>query len=400
MAPVSRANTIPTPVETRSPNLLLSIIATIIVVIVILFQVSRISRDIGTVQVFAGSLANGNFTISPLAIQSEDELGQMGNSLNHMYDSNKEVITNIKYHATNISESSEKLRDAATVLSNKFVEIRSFMNEVNNSMLSTSAATEQVNASTEEVLSNVNILASETAKGMQMAQEIRLRATKVGDSSRSAYDSATKLTSQFEERLRLSIENAKVVESIGELANVISGIANQINLLSLNASIEAARAGDAGRGFAVVASEIGTLAGNTSEAVSQIQATISDVKAAFSGLVNNARGILDFVQNTVAPDYNNFVSISEQYSKDAQEFDATSNEISNMSESIKCIMQEVTAAVQSIAEATENTTELSSDINNSIEVVSSHVQGITDMSDSQEKIVKDLNIVVNKFTLE
>jgi methyl-accepting chemotaxis protein len=71
-----------------------------------------------------------------------------------------------------------------------------------------------------------------------------------------------------------------------------------------------------------------------------------------------------------------------------------------MSEAIKHIMQEVTDAVQSIAEATESTTELSSDISASIEVVSEHVLDITDMSDAQEKIVKDLNNVVDKFTLE
>ncbi|MCR5418244.1 MAG: methyl-accepting chemotaxis protein, partial [Lachnospiraceae bacterium] len=379
---------------------LVSIIAIIVVVLIILLQVSTIAKGIGAVSKFAGSLAKGDFTIDPLVVKTEDELGQMGDSLNNMYDSNKEVITNIKYRATEIDQSSEMLRDAANVLSDKFAEIRKFMNEVNTAMLSTSAATEQVNASTEEVLSNVNLLAAETAKGMEMAQEIKVRATKVGDNSRSAYDSATKLSGQFEERLKLSIENAKIVESIGELANVISGIADQINLLSLNASIEAARAGDAGRGFAVVATEIGSLAGSTSEAVGQIQSTIADVKNAFGELVKDAQGMLDFVQNTVAPDYSNFVSVSEQYGNDAQEFDTTSQEISDMSESIKHIMQEVTDAVQSITEATESTTELSSEINEPIEVVSGHVTGITDMSDSQESIVKDLNHVVGKFTLE
>ena len=379
---------------------LVSVIAIIVVVLIILLQVGSIAKGIGAVHQFAGALAKGDFTVAPLVVKTEDELGQMGDSLNNMYDSNKEVITNIKNRAAEIDVSSEKLRESANVLSNKFEEIHRFMSDVSSAMLSTSAATEQVNASTEEVLSNVNLLASETAKGMEMAQEIKARATKVGDDSRSAYDSATKLSGQFEERLSLSIENAKIVESIGELADVISGIAEQINLLSLNASIEAARAGDAGRGFAVVATEIGSLAGSTSEAVGQIQSTIADVKAAFGDLVKDAQGMLDFVQNTVAPDYSNFVSVSEQYGKDAQEFDLTSHEISDMSESIKHIMQEVTEAVQSITEATESTTELSSDINESIEVVSVQVSDITDMSDSQEKIVKDLNLVVDKFTLE
>ena len=377
-----------------------SVIAIIAVILIVLLQVSSIAKGIGAVQKFAGSLADGNFTIDPLVVKTQDELGQMGDSLNLMFDNNKDVITNIKYRTMEIDGASERLRDAANILSDKFGEIQKFMNDVNTAMLSTSAATQEVNASTEEVLSNVNLLASESGKSMQMAREIKSRANKVGENSRSSYESATKLSGQFEDRLKLSIENAKVVESIGELANVISGIAEQINLLSLNASIEAARAGEAGRGFAVVATEIGSLAGNTSEAVGQIQSTISEVKNAFGELVKDAEGMLGFVQNTVAPDYSNFVTVAEQYGKDAEEFDATANEISNMSEAIKHIMQEVTDAVQSIAEATENTTELSSDISASIEVVSEHVLDITDMSDAQEKIVKDLNQVVDQFTLE
>lgn len=379
--------------------LILSLLALIAMVIVILLQVNSISKGIGAVQHFAGSLADGDFTIEPLKVTSEDELGRMGDSLNHMYNSNKDVIANIKNRAVEIEESGVKLNDAAELLSEKFKDIHSITRDVNSAMLSTSAATEEVNASAEEVLSNINILATETSKSMDMAQEIMVRAKQVGNSSRNAYSSATNLSQKFEEKLKVSIENAGIVESIGEMANVISEIAEQINLLSLNASIEAARAGDAGRGFAVVASEIGYLAGSTSDAVDKIQSTISRVKDAFSELLSNAEGMLGFMQNTVEPDYNDFVKIAEQYRKDAEEFDATANEISEMSELIRTIMQEVTDAVQNIAEATEDTTKLSSEISSNIEVVSEYVSDISNMSDTQDMIVKDLNQVVDKFTL-
>ena len=170
-------------------------------------------------------------------------------------------------------------------------------------------------------------------------------------------------------------------------------------MLSLNASIEAARAGEAGRGFAVVASEIGQLSVSTSKAVEEIKTTIDEVKLAFSGIANDASALLGFVQDTVAPDYSNFVEVAEQYGRDAEAIDETSNQIFTMSESIKQIMQEVTYAIQSIAEATENTTELSSDIMGSIDIVSEDVSDISDMSDKQDVIVQNLNEVVGKFTL-
>ena len=376
-----------------------SLVALLAAVVIVLFQVRSIANSIRMVQIFAGALAGGDFTVDSIQVKSQDELGNMGTSLNQMYDSNKGVINNIKEHAEEIGTSSKRLRDAATNLTEKFREIQRYMNDVNTAMLSSSAATEEVNASTEEVLSNVNLLAEQTHGSMEMAQNIRERATEIGRNSRESFDSATKLSGQFEERLQESIEKAKVVECIGDLASVISGIAEEINLLSLNASIEAARAGEAGRGFAVVASEIGQLSVSTSKAVEEIKTTIDEVKIAFSGIANDASALLGFVQDTVAPDYSNFVEVAEQYGRDAEAIDETSNQIFTMSESIKQIMQEVTYAIQSIAEATENTTELSSDIMGSIDIVSDDVSDISDMSDKQDVIVQNLNEVVGKFTL-
>lgn len=377
-----------------------SAVAIIASVIAILLQVRAISRSISMVQLFAGSLAGGDFTVEPMEVKRVDELGTMSNSLNQMYDSNKGVINNIKVHAGEIDDSSATLRDASVTLAEKFNEMQKYMNDVNEAMLSTSAATEEVNASTEEVLSNVNLLATETDGSMQMARDIRGRASAVSESSRKSFESANELSNKFESRLQVSIENAKVVESIGELANVISEIAEQINLLSLNASIEAARAGEAGRGFAVVASEIGSLAGNTAEAVGQIQATISDVKTAFGGLAEDAKDLLGFVQDTVAPDYSSFVEVAEQYGKDAEAIDDSSAKISNMAEAIKNIMQEVTDAIQNIAEATQSTTELSSSMVEDINTLSDNVDEISNLSDQQDGIVKELNTVVGKFILD
>lgn len=377
----------------------ISFIAIVIAVVIVLIQVRVIANSIGRVQKFAGSLAGGDFTVNPITVKSQDEIGNMSDSLNQMYDSNKGIISNIKEHSSSMDEASIKLREAAIVLADKFNEIKNYMNDVNGAMLSSSAATEEVNASTEEVLANVKLLATETEESMQMAKEIRERAKEVGESSNKSFETATALAEQFQTKLQVSIENAKVVESIGELANVISEIAEQINLLSLNASIEAARAGEAGKGFAVVAGEIGSLAGSTAEAVGQIQATISDVKEAFNGLETNASELLGFVQDTVSPDYQKFVEVARQYGEDATSIDESSDRISNMSYAIENIMQEVTDAIQNIAEAAQNTTELSSNIMEAITQLSGNVTDISDMSDRQDIIVKDLNDVVSKFTL-
>lgn len=376
------------------------IVALIVVALVIIFSVNSISKGLNRVKAFAGSLAEGDFTVDPIQVKTQDELGVMGGSLNAMYDSNKDVISNIAEHATDIDEASTKLRSATTELSENFAEIKKNIEEVNNAMMTTSAATEEVNASTEEVLSNVNLLTEETQNSTAMAQEIRGRAKEVGETSRKSFESASKLAKQFEERLAESIENAKVVSSIEEMANVISEIAEQINLLSLNASIEAARAGEAGKGFAVVASEIGSLATSTAEAVGQIQNTISQVQNAFDSLTNDAQNMLGFVVNDVTPDYSNFVEVAKQYGEDAASIERTAENISNMSDNIKQIMQEVTAAVQSIAEATQDTTEVSGNMTEKVVVVADHVDNVSEMAEKEDVIARELTGVVSRFKLE
>lgn len=375
-------------------------IALVCSVLAVILQITSVTRKIKKVQIFANALSEGDFTVERIKLDTADELGKMGGSLNNMYESNKGVIANISGKAEEISSSSEKLSSAAKQLMTQFESIETYMNQVNEDMMSASAATEEVNASTEEVNASVSMLAEETNASRNMANEIKGRASEIGKVSKNSYDNATQLSTRYEDSLTVSIENAKVVENIGRLAGIISEIAEQINLLSLNASIEAARAGEQGKGFAVVASEIGKLANETAQAVQEIQQTVSAVQSAFSGLTDESKAMVEFLKNTVTPDYNSFVEVAEQYGKDADSIEHTSNNISEMASNIRHIMQEVSEAIQNIAETSQNTAYNSSRILKSVTDVSEVVDDVSGMSRQQEEIAGTLNTVVGQFKLE
>jgi len=379
--------------------IIVCIIATILSIIVVLIQVKFLSARIKKVQSFAGVLAEGNYGVDSLEIIARDEFGDMGMSLNSMYEKNRDVLVEISDNAKTINSSSDELSSAANKLLSEFQNIEGYMSSVNEAMITASAATQQVSASADEVNSSAKVLNDEAAKSKKMADEIKSRAANVENLSHASYTNAVDLSDEYEQNLQKSIENAQVVEAIGRLAEVISNIAEQINLLSLNASIEAARAGEQGRGFAVVAGEIGKLAGQTATAVNEIQDTITKVQMAFGDLTTDSKKILSFINDVVTPDYGKFVEIAKQYGVDAKLIEGISGNISSMAKSIEETMNEVSTAIRNVNESTQITAESSSQSMQAVHNVSGVVTSVSDMSFHEKEISNNLKAVVERFKL-
>ena len=389
------------PVQAAARKLIIvCVIALLAGACVIWIYVMSIAKSINSVKAFAGTLASGDFTVDKIKAKSGDELGQMSDSLNHMFESNRQVISKISDGSVQVSETSSGLANMASELQDQFTSIQGNISGVNDAMMSSGAATEEVNASVEEVNASVHQLAGETEKTSAEAADIKARARDIEKQSKQAYDNAIAIAEQREADLEEANEKAKVVDQIGTLADTIAEIADQINLLSLNASIEAARAGDAGKGFAVVASEINKLASSTSEAVEQIRDTIDGVQEAFGTLSNSSGELLEFIKETVTPDYDNFVNVAKQYGDDADSFGGSSENIAQMVENIRSAMEEVSKAIQNIAESTQDTADLSSRVNDSVMAAADVVSNVNDMSSKQNEIAGTLGEIVGQFKLK
>ena len=387
-------------IEIRSFLIIICVVALVICVVIITLLALSIVRNVNSVKAFAGNLAKGDFTIDRIKSKSTDELGQMSLSLNNMFESNKSVISQVSEESGRIGEASSNLGDMAEQLTNDFRTIRTNMTGVNDAMMSASAATEEVNASIEEVNASVQMLSGQADKTRHQADDIQRKAADIEENSRKASENAALIASERERDVEEANAQAEVVQEIGSLADSIAEIADQINLLSLNASIEAARAGEHGKGFAVVASEINKLAGDTAEAVGQIQGTVDNVQAAFQNLLNASNELIKFLNETVKTDYDNFVNIAQEYGKDAESFGQQSGSIAEMVETIRGAMNEVSSAIQNITESTQDTASRSSEITDTVNTVSGVVDNVSDMSVRQQEISKTLSDVVGKFKLE
>lgn len=381
-------------------NAIIVIAATSILMIVLIrLLAGGIAKSVIRVKDMSASMAGGDFSIDKLHQKTHDEIGVMTESLNEMLEANRNEMLSIAENSNIVGENCSILQTAVKELQAGFEKINHAIHAISSSMMDNSATTEELTASITEIKERVTNLSQRATESENMSREIKGRAQKIEEVSTESFDHAMNLSNQFEKRLQVSIENAKVVNDIESMADAIFDIAEQINLLSLNASIEAARAGEHGKGFAVVAGEIGKLANQTSDTVSDIQMTVAKVKESVDILANDSKEVINFITENVTPDYRSFVDTSKQYEKDAEDIQELATYVADIASHLKSTMDDVNIAVQNIAVASQDAAEESTVILDNVEMVSEQVENVGEISTKQREISNTLDQVVGRYKL-
>ncbi|SHN30585.1 methyl-accepting chemotaxis protein [Pseudomonas asturiensis] len=223
-----------------------------------------ISRPIASALVNAQRIAGGDLT-QPIVSTHRDEAGLMLSALGDMQSSLKGTIGQISSAADQLASAAEEL-NAVTEESS-----RGLTRQNDEIQLAATAVTEMT-AAVEEVARNA----------MSTSDASKLTSTEAAngrDQAREAVNAINTVSSEISSSTAMVEELAGRVREIGQVLDVIRGIAEQTNLLALNAAIEAARAGEQGRGFAVVADEVRALAARTQASTGEIEAMIGSVQS-------------------------------------------------------------------------------------------------------------------------
>ena len=211
----------------------------------------------------------------------------------------------------------------------------------------------------------------------------------------SLKESSGEVQEHFDEIQRTFEDFQASVQKIKQCMGQIISIANQTNMLALNASIEAARAGEQGKGFAVVAEEIRQLAENSKNTANDIQGISVRVIAAVNQLMTNAQDLMNFIQNQIMNDYVEFEAATDMYYEKADHMDTITglfnknimslrNIMAEMNDGITNISAVVEENVRGVSNATENVTKLANSILNIHEQVIKNV-------DSSKYLLEELN---------
>jgi methyl-accepting chemotaxis protein len=306
-------------------------------------------------------VARGDLT-GRIPVKSSDEIGEMVNDFNLLAETLHDTIRRV-------AESSNDVSSAATMLDSATEHMATGVEEAAMQVNSVAAASEEMSKTTSEIAHNCVV----AAKSSENANESASAGEKIITETIEVMD---RINDRVKDSAQIIRNLGQRSDQIGEIVGLINDVADQTNLLALNAAIEAARAGEHGRGFAVVADEVRKLAERTSEATKEIRETIQSMQAETKkAVVSMEEGVNDVGKGTmeaaksgdalkdILHQINKVTAEINQIAVASEEETATTNEIASSIQQISQVMQETAKRIQQNAEASAKLAGLSKAMN-------------------------------------
>lgn len=345
------------------------------------------------------SIASGNLNVTAFEQESDDEIGVLSKSINKMRESLQMMIQEISAVSSHVTDKSTELTGTSTEVKAASQQVASTMQELST------GAEEQAHSSTvlarmmEDYVVKINTANGTGIRVRQSSDEV-LALTQKGN---MAMNESTIQMNKINNVMELSVSKVKGLDEqtkqISTLVQVIREIADQTNLLALNAAIEAARAGEHGKGFAVVADEVRKLAEGVSHSVKDIRNIVLSIQKESND-----------VAESLLLGYKQVEEGTKQIENTGQTFKDINTAVTNMSENI----EDITSSLVEIAEntvtmnnAVENIAAVSEQSATGVEQTSASVQEtnssmelIADSAESLSDLAAQLNKMIGKFTLK
>lgn len=344
-------------VTTRMTALIGACLGLLLIVGVLVAMIALdIIHSVRNISASINVIAGGDFVqkVPQKLVNRKDDFGNLAKTLEGMRHSLRGLLAQVKNESVNIDNVVESIDANVFTLNSEIEDVSATTQELAASTEETAASADQINSMTQQIDDAAREIATRAQDGATEAEDIHKRASQSKTNAVENRQKMEQMQAEIRSSLQKALEDAKVVEKIGILADSILNITGQTNLLALNASIEAARAGDAGRGFAVVAEEIRVLAEQSQEAVANIQAVTENVSSAVGNLAKDSNRLLDYVDQDVVESFALFEQMADDYNADATKINELVSDFSATSE-------ELLASINSISEAIDGITLASND---------------------------------------
>lgn len=379
-------------------NLITFIAAIFLFVILIFYIFTRtISKPINQLVGVAEKIANGDLS-GKVAITSKNEIGVLAKSIQTMVNNLREVVFNVMQSAEQVAASSQQLMANADQSAQATEQVTAVITDVANNADKQLTATNTSLDAIKNMSANIEQIAINANTVVTMSNQTAAAAGKGGSAIETAVNQMNHIDTTVVQSAEVITHLDECSRQIGQIVDTISGIANQTNLLALNAAIEAARAGEHGKGFAVVADEVRKLAEQSQAATEQIAALIAEIQGKTNKAVTAMQeGISEVklgteVVSTAGMAFSEIVSLV--------------NEVSPKIQEISSAMQQMTAGSQQMVHSVHEIDDLSRNVADNTQTVSAATQEqsaameeIASSSNALAKLAEELRVCVNKFKI-
>ncbi|OPJ57802.1 methyl-accepting chemotaxis protein [Clostridium oryzae] len=385
--------------DTSKIVIILLIASILIAVISSYILIKSILKQVFEIRDGASKLADGHLNFN-MDVKTNDEIGHTISAMNNAIGKLNDSMAVVRNESRSIVNSIKLTNDMFEKVNMEIQQVSASTQEISASMEESSASVEEVTSMVTTVKQQVNNTAESAKTGLDVALKIQKKAVAINSDSIEAKENAEKIYSNTKLKLEKALEEAKVVNQISEMASSIGSIAEQTNLLSLNAAIEAARAGDQGKGFAVVADEVRKLAEESSNVVGEIQSKVSTVLNSVGKLSDSSQDILVFMESSVLKDYDKLISISKEYKNDGDTIKDILEQFAEASENIFSSVEQITKSIEEVATAVTEVARSSMEIAGSITEVNSKNENIVAESNNNMAGAEKLLNIIEEFKLK
>ena len=333
-----------------------------------------------------------------VTIMENQEVAAVGSGINLFMGKLQDIFKTIIHNSKRMETVVNEVRESVMTSNSSVSDLSALTEELSATMQEMSDNASLINSNTESVAGEVNQIAERTTEINNYTKEMKGHADSMESAARSNMESTGTKVNEILEVLNRAIEDSNSVNQVNSLTDDILNIASQTNLLALNASIEAARAGDAGRGFAVVATEISQLAAASQEAANRIQQINSVVTQAVHNLADNANGLVQYMNESILPEFEEFVTAGSEYKNKATYIENVMNEFESKTDSLKNTMVEIHKSINTIAHAIEEGAKGVSNAADSTQVLVTDMENISNRMDENFEIATDLKKETAIFT--
>ena len=357
---------------------------------------NRITASVLQVKEHADELASGNLRLDDIQVDSQDEIGALGNAFNTMSHNIRELIRKMATTAEQVAASSEELTASAQQSADASNHVAGNVSEVSVGMDEQMKSIDEAKKTVDTVFTDI----TEVAEKMQQITETSGRTADAAQQGESLMNGAMDKMGHIEKSVLASADVVKKLgdnsQQIGQIVDTIAAIAEQTNLLALNAAIEAARAGEHGKGFAVVAEEVRKLAAESQSSAEEIRNRIQAIQGDTEQAVVSMQGGTTEVQHGTAA----IREVGEQFKDILRMVNEIKTQIDDMDSRVRAVSDgagSIVKSVDSIDEVSRKTAENTQSISAATQEQSASTEEIASASQALAQMATELQEATGKF---